>query len=149
MAKLSSEESKKELVKYRDLILATLSYLRNKSSNILSESYEEKLREQTLEHFEKGRLIKLKQWFRDLSEWPREAGDVAFDDFLRGQTGYWINNVVDFEIRIKAIIARKEIKNETEYREVLSKVDQLCQADKCDADEVAKLNALLLNFEND
>lgn len=67
--KLTKDEKQAELQKYRDLVLATLDYyldnkvMQIKTADFDSTEHYKGLKIQTEEHFQKGRLTRLKQWF--------------------------------------------------------------------------------------
>lgn len=67
--KLRKDEKLKELEKYRDLVLASIDYfLDNKKLHFKTPDFDsiehfKGLKVQTIEHFQKGRLTKLKQCF--------------------------------------------------------------------------------------
>lgn len=75
--KLNKDEKQEELVKYRDLVLATLDYyidnkeMQIKTADFDSTEHYKGLKTQTAEHYQKGRLTRLKQWF---SGFDRNAG---------------------------------------------------------------------------
>src|SRR3989338_1442936 len=94
---MASESDKSELIKYRELVLATLDYnlerpeLHIKTETFDSFEYFRSLKKETIGHFEKGRLTKLKQWFRDLTEMHVESRNNAFNAYLKDKTGYDID----------------------------------------------------------
>tara|TARA_R110001592_G_scaffold237306_14_gene496530 strand:+ start:86134 stop:86598 length:465 start_codon:yes stop_codon:yes gene_type:complete len=150
----SSEQNvQRELVKYRDLTLATLDYflesgiMKIKTIDFDSDQHYKELKVQVKEYFQKGKLSKLKQWFKDLSETPYENEDFNFIDFINTRTGYEINLSSKFEKRISDIIKRNKIKTENEYRDVMIKVNYLCLSDTPEEKLLEHLNSLLLEFE--
>ena len=150
----SSEQNvQRELVKYRDLTLATLDYflesgiMKIKTIDFDSDQHYKELKVQVKEYFQKGKLSKLKQWFKDLSETPYENEDFNFIDFINTRTGYEINLSSKFENRISDIIKRNKIKTENEYRDVMIKVNYLCLSDTPEEKLLEHLNSLLLEFE--
>jgi hypothetical protein len=155
MPKLTPEEKKLELKRLRDILHATIDYqiTKYRSIEIKFDGYDpiascEHLRQLTEEHFKKGRLTRLKQWLRDLTEEPRETGDLYFDRYIKERTGYDVDIFATFEKRIDNILNRKIIKTENEHRDVLSMVDNLCQQTPVDQAKVDVLNALLIDFDN-
>ena len=92
---MDKEEKKIELEKFRALVIATLDYyivnLRFKAEEYDSVVNYENLKLQTEEHFQKGRLSKLKQWFHDLTEMQVETLDFKFTKYLQDKTKYDIN----------------------------------------------------------
>ena len=95
--KLNIDEKTSELIKYRDLVLATIDYyldnqlMKIKSADFDSTDHFKSLKLQTQEHFEKGRLTQLKQWFRDMIEIQVETGDLKFNKYLQDRTKYEID----------------------------------------------------------
>jgi hypothetical protein len=91
--KLSIEGKQHELTKFRDLVLATIDYLsetsslRVKTDDFDSNEHLELLKKQALELFNKGRLTKLKQWFRDMTEMEVESRNLKFNKYLQKRLG--------------------------------------------------------------
>ena len=87
--KLNNDEKQAELTKYRELVLATLDYyidnqeMHIKTVDFDSAQYYQSLKIQTEEHYQKGRLTRLKQWFRDLTEMQVETLDLKFNLYLK------------------------------------------------------------------
>jgi hypothetical protein len=151
--KISNADKDIELAKYRDLLTATLDYLidnntfRIKTADFDSDSHYRTLKEQTIEHFQKGRLSKLKQWFRDLTETQRETGDLNFNTYLNKTTGQDINIFQDYFDRVDKIIAKGKITTDNQFYDVNSMVDQLSHAVPVDNDRLTMLNRLLADYE--
>jgi hypothetical protein len=150
---LTPEEKKLELKKYRDILLATLDYLIERSKGANYGEFDPtthflKLKEETEESYEKGRLTKLKQWFWDMTEEQRETGDLSFGRYIKERTGYHIDIFGAFQKRIDKIIERKRIKTENEYRDVMSMVDNLCHQTPVDKGKIDLLNSLLIDFDD-
>lgn len=153
MAKKSADnaDKAKELEMYRDLVLATLDYdLEYGIAKIMSPRFDEHyetLRQQTEEHYQKGRLSRLKQWFRDLTEMHREEGDLNFNAYLEKKTGYKINIFQAYYERIEKIVTKGKISTDNQYREINSMVDHLCQSTPVDTEKIEILNRLLADYE--
>lgn len=151
--KTSSADKSIELAKYRDLVIATLDYfidsniMKIKSADIDSDSHFRKLKDQTIEHFKKGRLSRLKQWFRDLTEVPRETGDFTFGSYLKNKTGQDIDIFKGYYDRVDKIIAKGKITTEYQFYDIISMVDQIPQATEVHNDRLTKLNDLLADYE--
>jgi hypothetical protein len=151
--KISNADKDVELAKYRDLVTATLDYLidnntfRIKTADFDSDSHYRTLREQTTEHFQKGRLSKLKQWFRDLTETQRETGDLKFNTYLINRTGQDINIFQDYYDRVDKIIAKGKITTDNQFYDVNSMVDQLSHAVPVDNGKLTMLNKLMADYE--
>lgn len=95
--KLNKDDKQAELAKYRDLILATLDYyldnnvMQIKTADFDSTEHYKGLKIQTEEYYQKGRLTRLKQWFRDLTEMQVETVDLKFNKYLQDKTKYNID----------------------------------------------------------
>jgi hypothetical protein len=151
--KISNEDKNAELAKYRDLVTATLDYLiDNYVNGMKTADFDpianfESLKEQTTEHFRKGRLSKLKQWFHDLTEPRREIGDLKFNAYLKIKTGQDINIFQDFYARVEKIDAKGKITTDNQFYDVSSMVDHLSQLIPTDNDKLKRLNNLLADYE--
>ena len=149
----SKVDKSQDLVNYRDLILATLDYyLENKIMEIKTSDFDsalgfQSLKTQTIDHFEKGRLTKLKQWFRDLSEMQIETRDLKFNTYLRNKTGLDIDIFQDYFERINKVIECGKITTDNQFYDVRKMVDYLCQTDPVDQRQIEILNKLLIDYE--
>lgn len=144
-----------ELKRTRDILVATLDYMIDsfnkhppKFDGFNQAAHFEKLKPEFEELYNKGSLTKLKQWLRDITEIPRETGDLKFTSFIKQRTGYDFNIFEAFYKRIDNIIAKEKITTKNQYREVTSMVDYLCQANPVDDKKIEVLNNLLLDFEH-
>lgn len=147
------EDKKKELAKFYDLALATLDYyietpeLNFQQNGFDSKSHFEMLKKSVNEEFKKGRLSKIKKWFKDLTEMQVETKDFKFQEYLRNKTGHEVNIFQDFYKRIDKVVANGKITTDVQYREVYSYVDNLSQAEKVDKGKIDFFNQLLLDYE--
>lgn len=147
------EDKKKELAKYRDLVIATLDYyldtpeLNFQQNGFDSKLYFDKLKETVNDDFRKGRLTKMKKWFLDLTEMQAETKDFKFNEYLKRKTGHEINIFQNFLKRIDKIVANGKITTDNQYREINSYVDSLCQSEPLDKLKIESLNKLLLDYE--
>lgn len=149
---MTPEERQSELKRYKDILLATLDFLIERSKGINYGEFDltahfQQLKEQTEEHYLKGRLSRLKQWLRDMTEEQRETGDLSFGRYIKEKTGYDIDIFGSFQKRTDKIIERIRIKTENEYRDVMSMVDSLCHQTPVDKERVDRLNNLLIDFD--
>jgi len=154
MKKISDKLDKpKELTMYRDLILATLDYhIENKIMGIngydqIFTSHFNLLRTQALDHFEKGRLSILKQWFRDLTEIVIESRDLSFDSYIKDKTGLDIDIFQKYQERINRVIDKGRITTANQFYDIRIMVDHLSQRDPVDYKQIAILNNLLTKYE--
>ncbi|WP_144602780.1 hypothetical protein [Algoriphagus algorifonticola] len=151
--KLSKEDKKMELEKYRALVLATLDYyLENSVMQIKTVDFDstenyKKLKIQTEEHYQKGRLTRLKQWFRDLTEMQVETGDLKFNKYLQDKTKYEIDIFKSYFQRIDKVIEKGKITTDNQFYDINMMVNQLCQTEPTDNEKIEILNRLLGEYE--
>lgn len=151
--KLNNDEKQAELTKYRELVLATLDYyIDNKEMHIKtvdfdSVQYYQSLKIQTEEHYQKGRLTRLKQWFRDLTEMQVETVDLKFNLYLKEKTKYDIDIFKSYFQRVDKIIQKGIITTDNQFYDINIMVDQLCQTEPIDNSKIQILNKLLGEYE--
>lgn len=151
---LSKEEKQIELQKYRDLVLATLDYhlenkvMQIKTADFDSDEHYKGLKVQTEEQYKKGRLTRLKQWFRDLTEMPIETGDLKFNKYLQDKTKYDIDIFKSYFQRVDKVIEKGKITTDNQFYDISIMVDQLCQTEPVDSEKIEKLNRLLSEYEH-
>lgn len=151
--KLNKDQKQAELTKYRDLVLATLDYyLENKIMQIKSADFDSSehykgLKIQTEEHYQKGRLTRLKQWFRDLTEMHVETGNLKFNKYLQDKTKYDVDIFKSFFERVDKVIEKGKITTDNQFYDINMMVDQLCQTEPVDNEKIEILNRLLSEFE--
>lgn len=148
-----TKEKNEELIKYRDLVLATIDYyvdnqlLQIKTKDLDSGEFFNALKLQVHGLFENGRLNHLKQWFRDLTEMQIETVDLKFNSYLKDKTRYDIDIFKSYFDRIERIIAKGKITTDNQFYEINSMVDQLCQIPPVDKNKIEVLNKLLGDYE--
>ena len=151
--KITENIKSKDLVKYRDLVLATIEYNIQiySKENIagVSEIIEHflSLKPQIEEHFEKGRLTKLKQWFRDLTETVIASNDVKFNTYLKDQTGYDLDIFKSFNQKVEKIITKGKITNDDQFYELRNYLDQLEGIEPVDNDKIKIIDRILFKYE--
>ncbi len=151
--KPNKEEKDAELIKYRNLLIATLDYhldnplMKIQSTIFDSDEHYKSLKNQTEEHFKKGRLTTLKNWFRDLTEMQLETGDLKFNKYLQVKTGYNIDIFKAYFQRVDKIIGKGKITTDRQYYDINEMVGQLCQAEPVDKSKIDALNKLLADYE--
>lgn len=151
MDKLSKDEKTAELAKYRDLVLATIDYyidyqILGIKATVFDKEFEiMKLR--SLEDFQKGRLTRLKQGFRDLTEMIVEGGDLRFNQYIQDKTHYNIDIFKSYFQRVDKIIENGKIKTDNQFYDINSMVDRLCQSQPVDDKKIEILNKLLAEYE--
>lgn len=150
----SKDEKNAELKKYRDLVLATIDYyLDTKELNFKTEDFDsiehyKSLKIQTEEHFQKGRLTRLKQWLRDLTEGFVEEGDLKFNKYLQEKTGYDIDIFKSYFQRVDKVIEKGKITTDNQFYDINAMVNQLCQTEPIDNKKIETLNRLLADYED-
>jgi hypothetical protein len=146
-------DKKAELKKYRDLVIATIDYYLDfgigkiKTADFDSDEHYKSFKIKTEESFQKGRLTRLKQWFRDLTEMMIETVDLKFNNYVRSKTGYDIDIFKSFYDRIDKIIEKGKITSDNQFYDVNILVNELSQSEQPDIDKIDKLNKLLVDFE--
>jgi hypothetical protein len=151
--KIKKDEKQAELLKYRNLVLATIDYyidnkvMQIKTADFDSEEHYKGLKTQTEEHYQKGRLTRLKQWFRDLTEMQVETGDLKFNKYLQDKTKYDIDIFKSYFQRIDKVIAKGKITTDNQFYDINMMVDQLCQTEPVDNERIEILNRLLSEYE--
>ena len=151
--KLNQENKQAELQKYRDLVLATIDYyldnkeLHIKTADFDSQKHYEGLKIQTEEHYQKRRLTRLKQWFRDLTEMQVETGDLKFNKYLQDKTKYDIDIFKSYFQRVDKVIEKGKITTDNQFYDINIMVDQLCQTEPVDNEKIEILNRLLREYE--
>ncbi len=122
-----------ELVKYRALVLATLDYYMDNNNFMVKtpefdpHNYFQSLKILTEEHFKKGRLTKLKQWFRDFTEPLIAMRDLEFNKYLRDKTNYDIDIFNSYFSRIEKIIKKGKITTDNQFYDVKLMMDDLSE----------------------
>jgi hypothetical protein len=151
--KLKKDEKQAELKKYRDLVLATIDYflenkfMQIKSADFDSDEHYKGLKTQTEEHYQEGRLTRLKQWFRDLTEMQVETGDLNFNKYLQDKTNYDIDIFKSYFQRIEKEIEKGKITTDNQFYDINMMVDQLCQTEPIDNEKIGILYRLLSEYE--
>jgi hypothetical protein len=152
-SKLIKDDKKAELLKYRDLVIATIDYylcnklMQIKTTDFDSDEYYNGLKKQTEEHFQKGRLTRLKQWFRDLTEMHVEARDFKFNKYLQDKTNYDIDIFSSYIHGIDNVITKGKISTDKQFYDINIMVDQLSQIEPTDSKKIEVLNKLLADYE--
>lgn len=151
---MDKEEKQAELEKYRDLVLATLDYyldkkeMHTKSANFDFVEHFKGLKIQTEDHYHRGRLSKLKQWFRDMTEGHIEARDLKFNKYLQEKTNYDVNIFSAYIQRVEKLIEKGKITTNNQFYDINILVDQLSQNEPVNQIKIEILNQLLRQYEN-
>jgi hypothetical protein len=148
-----SIDKQAELEKFRDLVLATLDYyidnkeIQIKTAHFDSIEHYKKLKIQTEENYQKGRLTLLKQWFRDMTEMQIETVDLKFNKYLQEKTKYDIDIFKSYFQRVDKVIEKGKITTDNQFYDLNIMVDQLCQTEPLDNKKIDILNKLLSDYE--
>ncbi len=151
--KLNKDENQQELRKYRDLVLATLDYYINnkemqiKTSDFDSTEHYKRLKKQTEDYYQKGHLIRLKQWFHDLTKMQVETCDLKFNKYLQDKTKYDIDIFKSYFQRVYKIIEKGKISTDNQFYDINKMVELLCQTEPADNNKIEILNRLLIKYE--
>lgn len=151
-SKLNKDEKQAELAKYRDLVLSTIDYyivnteMQTKTPDFDSLEHYKSLKAQTEENYQRGRLTRLKQWFRDLTEMQVETGDLKFNKYLQDKTKYDIDIFKSYFERVKKVIEKGKITSDNQFYDI-NMVDQLCQTEPVDNKKIEILNKLLSDYQ--
>lgn len=141
-------EKQKELEKYFAINTAVLDYFIKHGIKIPgfdTVEYFSNLKVQVREHFDKGRLTKLKQWFRDFSEGGHD--EPEFIKFIKDKTGFDLDIKDEFEKRVDKILKNGKIRNENEFRDLQIKIDSLIWESPIDEEKINRINLLLSAFD--
>lgn len=150
---LNKDNKELELKKYRDLVIATIDYyLKNNFGKVNNTDFDydehyKKLKIQTVEHFQKGRLAKLKQWFHDLTEPQIETSNLNFNRYLKEKTKYDIDLFKSYFDRVDKIIEKGKITTDKQFYDLSLLVDKLCQLETLDQEKIKVINKLLMDYE--
>lgn len=151
--KLNQDEKQGELKKYRDLVLATIDYyLEKKEMHIKTADFDsvehyQVLKKQTEEDFQKNKLTKLKQCFRDLTEMQVETVDLMFNKYLQDKTNYDIDIFQSYFQRVNKIIDKGKITTDNQFYDISMMIDQLCQTEPVDNEKIELLDRLLDEYK--
>lgn len=151
--KPSKAEKQSELLKYRDLVLATIDYiLENKVMHVKTDDFDsdvffEQIKAQTEEDFLKGRLAKLKQSFRDFTESQVETSNLKFNTYLKEKTNYDVDIFNSYFKRVEKIIEKGKITTDNQFYDINMMIDQLCHTTPVDEKKIERLNKLIRDYE--
>ena len=147
------EEKQAELEKYRDLVIATIDYyldnklLYFKTAEYDSEEHFKNMQKQAEEPCKKGKLTKLKQWFRDMTEMQIETVDLKFNAYLKEKTNYDVDIFKSFFQRIDTLIEKGKITTDTQFYDINIMINELCQTQPVDTTKIEILNKLVKDYE--
>ena len=146
-----------EILKYRQMIEAGLDYLIEsiqQKSVIPSNEQHKDVAAVMLDEFKRLKiearsvqgLSKLKNWFKSISEWPIEEGDVNYELYIKRQTGHDPNVFGSLQRRVEKIRLSGIVKTESQYRDVQLLLNLLF-GDNAEDSRIAELDTLLWTYK--
>lgn len=115
-----------ELIRHRDIILATLDYILKGIQNetpapdhleVIIEYYEQQ-KLQTEKYFQTKRLDRLQQKLIKLITFPQGRGDLNFAAYVKEKTGHHIDIFASIRKRADTIIAQNQVKDGKDLHDV-------------------------------
>jgi hypothetical protein len=154
--RLTTEEKAAELEKYHCLLQATIDYhleiapliLTNEAGHTFDPGDNYRLLKLQCEnHFQKRRLTMLKRWFSNMMEPFVENSDLQFSNYLRSKTGYDIDILAAFRLRVDKIVAKGKITTDNQFYEINTMVNDLWQSQPVAKQRIDTLNKLLIDYQ--
>jgi hypothetical protein len=149
---MKRDNKKSALELHRQILLATIDYLNEQEDGrIIYDQFDpvaEYYQQQKLQfekYFKQGRLDRLQQRLRSLTEGRLRRIDVNFASYIKEKTGYDIDLFENLYKRIDTILSQQEIRDQNELSDV-STMLQLYQKTPVDKDKVNLLNNLLTTY---
>lgn len=151
---MMTEEKQKELIKLRELNLATLDYNLQLCEQSSVQGFDlvqhfKNLKSQVQQYYEKGNINLLRRWFNYFTEGIKEAGfecNKEYSRYIKARTGYDVDILQCFYNRVNKIVVKGKITTQNQYRDIDIMVNELCQATPIDKEKIDKLNNLLLDY---
>ena len=149
---MTIEEKQIELIRLRDINQATLDYYILLHKKYPTPGYDptehfKSLKPLVDQHFEKGRLTILRQLLRDFTEIFQEGGGFEYMKYIKEKTGYEVDVLRSLQQRIEKILAKGKITTDNQYRDIMSLLNNLPEADQLDEAKTEMLNQLLVQYE--
>lgn len=121
----TSDKKDTALQYHRDLLLATIDYLRSRwvGAIILDEEdgfalFFEHQKQQAERHYNERRLDRLEQQLASLIKMAQREADPGFTAWIKEKTGYDLDIFEDLRRSVEVIVAQKEIRNRKELHQV-------------------------------
>jgi hypothetical protein len=122
---LTKDEKTIELIRHRDITLATIDYIVagidwNEIPDLrddINEHYAQQ-RRQTEKYYHARRLDRLQQKLENLIKGPQAHGDLNFDIYIKQKTGHEIDIFEKIRKRTDAIIELGQIRNDKDLNDV-------------------------------
>jgi hypothetical protein len=129
---MTPEEKQAELIRHRDIILATLDYLNLRYSGSFvtdgwdsTAAYYDQQKLQAGKYFQQRRLDRLQQQLRRLTEGPRASQDIQFVNYIKEMTGYEPDIFSEVRSRKETIPTKGRISTrQSEYSEIIKQTEQ-------------------------
>lgn len=150
---INKKDKDSELAKYRDLVNVTIDYyletnsMKIKTIDFDSDDHYRKLQIEANEHFQKGRLTRLKQWFSDLTEPLIETCDIDFNRYIKEKTNFNIDLTKSYIDNVEKLIKKGKITNNHQFYDLSILVNKLCQIEPIDQEKIEAINTLLADYE--
>jgi hypothetical protein len=148
--KINKTKPTKELERYYALVIATIEFyiLNQKDFGITApEHYYESLRIDAEDLFNKGKVAKLKQWFRDLTEPLNEPVNFRFNKFIKEKTGYEVDIFKFSYKRIEKIISNGKITTDNQFYDVANMIDFLSENADFPKEKIKELDRMLFDYK--
>ncbi len=150
---INKKDKDSELIKYRDLVNVTIDYyldtnsMKIKTIDFDSDDHYRKLRVEANEHFQKGRLTRLKKWYNDLTEPLIETCDIDFHKYINEKTNYNVDLIKSYIDNVENLIKKGKTTTNRQFYELSIMVDKLCQIEPFDQEKIEAINTLLADYE--
>lgn len=149
---MTPEEKQSELLRNREILLATIDYFISlhgasfvlDGEDHLTEHYERQ-KPQIEKYYKQHRLDRLQQKLASLTTGLQSRTDLAFAPYIKEKTGYDIDIFEDLRKRFAIIIEQNEIRNQTELNEAGSML-HFFHVTAAEGEEVKKLRKLISNY---
>ena len=147
-----SQDRESELIRQKDIILATLDYLIERTLSSLTQTesetiitYYQQQKLLTEKYYHTRRLDRLQQKLHRLTQFPRQSCDLNFATYIKERTGYEIDIFAAVKSRVDIIIGQNQIKNKKELDDV-SIMLHFYKQHPFDIDKLDILKALLIDY---
>ncbi len=141
-----------ELLRHRDIILATIDYLLTTQrgsivfdhEDIVADYYEQQ-KFQIEKYYKQRRLDRLQGRLLSLTKGLQNRANLAFTGYIKEKTGYDIDIFKEMPNRVDAIIVQKEVRNQKELNDI-STMLHFYQQTSAGGEIIDKLKALLIDY---
>jgi len=151
---VTPEEKQLELQRHREILIATIDYLKvlHGESFVLDdekhiEEYYEAQKTRVEKYYNQRRLDKLQQKLTSLVETLHDDLDQKFSAYIKERTGYNMDLFGDLKKRVEIILSKSQIDNDKEGRDIGTILHQLIETSSS-PDEIARLQSLLLQYHH-